>query len=116
MVEVGVGACSFYSFMCIMPRIRLILINQFERWLLHPVTKICPKSASQKPNTHTYTHTRTPRLFLQIQVLPPGASKGAGVAALLKALDIDPAHVLAIGDAENDVEVCEKGCFSLFGV
>lgn len=31
------------------------------------------------------------------------------MAALLKALDIDPAHVLAIGDAENDVEVRCRG-------
>jgi hydroxymethylpyrimidine pyrophosphatase-like HAD family hydrolase len=39
------------------------------------------------------------------QVLPPGGSKGAGVQALLKALGVDPQHMLAIGDAENDIEV-----------
>lgn len=56
---------------------------------------------SSRKQRHTDSHTLT----LSLQILPPGASKGKGVAALLKALEIDPAHVLAIGDAENDVEV-----------
>ncbi len=40
-----------------------------------------------------------------LEVLPLGASKGAGVKRLLDALDIDPANMIAFGDAENDVEM-----------
>ena len=53
------------------------------------------------PMLSTVSIYRTPP-----QVLPPGASKGAGVAALLTALGLDAQHMLAIGDAENDIEVC----------
>lgn len=38
-----------------------------------------------------------------LEVLPAGASKGAGVQVMLDALGVCPSHVLAIGDAENDV-------------
>ncbi|GAB4471315.1 MAG: Cof-type HAD-IIB family hydrolase [Anaerolineae bacterium] len=40
-----------------------------------------------------------------LEVLPPGASKGEGVRWLLDHLGVSPQHVLAIGDAENDVEM-----------
>jgi Cof subfamily protein (haloacid dehalogenase superfamily) len=42
-----------------------------------------------------------------VEILPPGASKGAAVRQVLKDLRIDPAHVLAIGDAENDMEMIQ---------
>jgi Cof subfamily protein (haloacid dehalogenase superfamily) len=42
-----------------------------------------------------------------IEVLPPGASKGAGVARLLEDLGIAWANVLAIGDGENDIEMLQ---------
>ncbi|KAK9809602.1 hypothetical protein WJX73_006630 [Symbiochloris irregularis] len=42
-----------------------------------------------------------------LEVLPPGASKGAGVARLLKTLDMDPQHVMCLGDGENDVEMMQ---------
>ncbi len=42
-----------------------------------------------------------------LEALPLGASKGAGVKRLLDALDIDPAHMIAFGDAENDVEMLQ---------
>jgi Cof subfamily protein (haloacid dehalogenase superfamily) len=38
-----------------------------------------------------------------LEVLPAGASKGAGVRVLLDALGVCPSRVLAIGDAENDL-------------
>ncbi|CAM9138156.1 unnamed protein product, partial [Choristocarpus tenellus] len=38
-----------------------------------------------------------------LEVLPLGASKGKGVAVLLEHLGIDPRHLMAMGDAENDV-------------
>jgi len=41
----------------------------------------------------------------QLEVLPKNASKGGGVRALLRELAVEPGHVMAIGDAENDVEL-----------
>ena len=41
------------------------------------------------------------------QVLPPGASKGAGVAQLLKLVDVSPEYVMALGDGENDIEMMQ---------
>lgn len=40
-----------------------------------------------------------------LEVLPRGTSKGNGLRRLLEAWRIDPAHVMAIGDAENDLEM-----------
>lgn len=42
-----------------------------------------------------------------LEFLPVGASKGDGLRRLLARLDVDPAHVLALGDAENDLEMLE---------
>jgi Cof subfamily protein (haloacid dehalogenase superfamily) len=42
-----------------------------------------------------------------VEVLPPQANKGAGLKRLLDDLGIDPAHILAIGDAENDIEMLQ---------
>ena len=42
-----------------------------------------------------------------LEVLPAGGSKGAGVAALLERLGVDPSAVLALGDAENDIGMLE---------
>lgn len=40
-----------------------------------------------------------------LEILPPGASKGAALKILLKDLDIAAEQVMAIGDAENDIEM-----------
>jgi hypothetical protein len=37
-----------------------------------------------------------------VMVLPSGVDKGSGVAIALAGLGIDPEHVVAVGDAEND--------------
>ena len=42
-----------------------------------------------------------------LEVLPPGCSKGAALKLLLKELDIPAKNVLAIGDAENDMEMIQ---------
>jgi Cof subfamily protein (haloacid dehalogenase superfamily) len=42
-----------------------------------------------------------------LEVLPPGASKGAMLKQVLKELGISPEATLAIGDAENDVEMIQ---------
>lgn len=43
----------------------------------------------------------------QFEVLPREVSKGRGVAAVARDLGIDLSHVMAIGDAENDLEMLE---------
>lgn len=42
-----------------------------------------------------------------LEVLPPGASKGWALRQLLKTLKIDAANVMAVGDAENDIEMIQ---------
>jgi len=42
-----------------------------------------------------------------LEILPPGSSKAVGLRRVLKDLKIDPAETLAIGDAENDIEMIE---------
>jgi Cof subfamily protein (haloacid dehalogenase superfamily) len=42
-----------------------------------------------------------------LEVLPPGCSKGAALKLLLKEMQIAPENVLAIGDAENDIEMIQ---------
>ena len=42
-----------------------------------------------------------------VEVLPPGGSKGMALRQLLKDMRIDPKYVLAIGDAENDIEMIQ---------
>lgn len=41
----------------------------------------------------------------QCEILPNGVNKGTGVQLLLEHLGVDPASALALGDAENDVEM-----------
>ncbi len=42
-----------------------------------------------------------------LEILPPGASKGAGLKSLLKDLGIPSSAVMAMGDAENDIEMLQ---------
>ena len=42
-----------------------------------------------------------------LQVLPAGASKGSGVSRLLHELNVEPQHLMALGDGENDVEMLQ---------
>jgi Cof subfamily protein (haloacid dehalogenase superfamily) len=42
-----------------------------------------------------------------LEILPPGASKGAALKMLLKDMKIPAAQVLAIGDGENDIEMIQ---------
>lgn len=41
----------------------------------------------------------------QFEILPKGISKGQGVESVARDLGIDAAHVMAIGDADNDIEM-----------
>ncbi len=47
----------------------------------------------------------TQALPIAIEILPHGASKGAGLGHLLDALGILPENAMAIGDGENDLEM-----------
>jgi Cof subfamily protein (haloacid dehalogenase superfamily) len=51
--------------------------------------------------------TCTTALSGMLEVLPLGASKGAGVQWLLKHLGLSPAGLLACGDGENDIEMLQ---------
>jgi hydroxymethylpyrimidine pyrophosphatase-like HAD family hydrolase len=42
-----------------------------------------------------------------LELLPPGASKGAMLTRLIEDLGLKPAEVMAIGDAENDFEMIQ---------
>lgn len=42
-----------------------------------------------------------------LEVLPPGASKGAALKVILKELNIPADRVMAIGDGENDIELLQ---------
>lgn len=42
-----------------------------------------------------------------LEILPPGASKGSALKALLKEMQIPTERVLAIGDGQNDVEMIQ---------
>lgn len=48
-----------------------------------------------------------------LECIPPGTSKGAGLARLLQDEGIDPARVLAIGDGENDIEMLQLAGISV---
>lgn len=55
----------------------------------------------------------TASMIQSIEVLPRGAGKGAGVRKLLKLMGIKPQHVMAIGDAENDIEMLKDAGFAV---
>jgi Cof subfamily protein (haloacid dehalogenase superfamily) len=40
-----------------------------------------------------------------LEIMPPGGSKGAALRQLLKDMKVAPENVMAIGDAENDIEM-----------
>jgi len=46
-------------------------------------------------------------LIEMLEILPPGASKGTALKVVLKDLGVGAHEVLAIGDAENDVEMIQ---------
>lgn len=56
----------------------------------------------------TVLATIYPRLdFTLLDILPPDASKGHGVARLAEMVDVTPDEVMAIGDNFNDLEMLE---------
>ena len=51
--------------------------------------------------------TLTRALSGMLEVLPPSASKGAGVTRVLQHLGVSPDDVMALGDGENDIEMLQ---------
>lgn len=48
-----------------------------------------------------------------LEILPPNGSKGAGVKQLIKEMGIPASAVMAIGDAENDIEMLQLAGISV---
>jgi Cof subfamily protein (haloacid dehalogenase superfamily) len=49
----------------------------------------------------------TQALSDMLEILPPGASKGAALKVLLRDMGVSPANVIAFGDGENDIEMLQ---------
>lgn len=52
-------------------------------------------------------------VLTSLEILPKGANKGQGVKALLRQLSVNSENVMAIGDAENDVEMLQVAGFAI---
>ena len=52
-------------------------------------------------------------VLTSLEILPKGINKGQGVKTLLRQLTANPENVMAIGDAENDVEMLEVAGFAV---
>lgn len=59
---------------------------------------------AERIGNHSTLQTSMPQF---LEVLPAGASKGAGLKWLLDDIGISPDEVLAIGDGENDIEMIQ---------
>lgn len=73
---------------------KLLLLADAER-----VDEIRPKLLARLGDAASLTQA-TPTM---LEVLPSGASKGDGVALLASHLEVEPAEIMALGDAENDI-------------
>lgn len=52
-------------------------------------------------------------VLTSLEILPKGTGKGQGVKTLLRQLAANPENVMAIGDAENDVEMLQVAGFAV---
>ncbi|MFO7320922.1 MAG: HAD family hydrolase [Chloroflexota bacterium] len=81
-----------------LPINKILLIDEPER-----VSEVREQLAPQVEGRATLVQA----LDDMLEILPFGASKGAGLKRLLDDLGIAPERVLAIGDAENDIEMLQ---------
>lgn len=74
-------------------------------FMAHPdvIDEIRPHVQRQMKGHATLTQAQDNML----EVLPKGTNKGHGVLQLLKHVDVNPNNVMAIGDAENDIELLQ---------
>lgn len=93
-------------------------VNMPPHWMPNPdfVPSVLPPFAFQsvidliRPTIEAALSGRatcTTALSGMLEVLPVGASKGAGVQWLLNHLGISPSGLLALGDGENDIEMLQ---------
>lgn len=80
------------------PIMKVLLMDSEER-----IQEIRPQAQSSFAGRAALT-TAIPGM---LEILPLGASKGAGVEWLLNQLAIPPTRCLAIGDGENDIEMLQ---------
>jgi Cof subfamily protein (haloacid dehalogenase superfamily) len=79
---------------------------------LMPPTNIPALRAQLTPLVNGAVNLVTSQAHM-LECLPPGASKGAGLARLLEDEGVLPAQVLAIGDGENDIEMLQLAGISV---
>lgn len=79
-----------------LPIHKMLLLDEPER-----ITKARPELARVLDGQASITQA----LGIAVEILPHGASKGAGLMKLLDALGIPPEDTMAIGDGENDIEM-----------
>ncbi|KAH7622674.1 putative Endoribonuclease YBEY, chloroplastic [Nannochloris sp. 'desiccata'] len=90
----GIG--PLHSQIGVLPIMKVIFMAPEER-----ITAIRPAAE----RTFSGRAALTAAIPGMLEVLPSGASKGAGVEWLLERLGIDPERCMGIGDGENDVEM-----------
>jgi Cof subfamily protein (haloacid dehalogenase superfamily) len=87
----------------LLPQIATISINKIV--VYDPVDEGTARQALQALCEDRAHVTQAVRHF--VEVLPAGASKGAGLRWLLGQMGITPSEALAIGDGENDIEMLQ---------
>ncbi len=83
----------------------LIGIEAYKLLMLDDDCERFMRSYRQHEQRHDAVVIRSQDAFLD--VLPPATSKASALNVLLKQLDIDPQHVLAFGDNDNDAAMLE---------
>eukprot|EP00967_Tisochrysis_lutea_P060553 scaffold77462_cov41-Tisochrysis_lutea.AAC.1 len=76
---------------------KLMLLDDAER-----MSELRPLLAERLGGVASLVCSGPPEM---LEVLPFGASKGTGVELMLSAMNVCPSQVLAIGDAENDLDM-----------
>jgi Cof subfamily protein (haloacid dehalogenase superfamily) len=94
-------------------RLPVAEVGDLLAWLEQPPTKLVAVAEPERlaEVRLDLEHVFDDRLYLTtslpylLELGPPGASKGSGIAFVAQLLGIDLAHVVAFGDGENDIEL-----------
>ncbi|KAL7065626.1 haloacid dehalogenase-like hydrolase family protein [Cryptosporidium serpentis] len=81
------------------PNTSLKFVIGESRVTMQKVKNLLEKFLENKPARVLFSHPDI------LEILPEGCSKGTAAKYLLNVLKIDPSECMAIGDAENDVEI-----------
>ena len=96
-------------------RLPVTEVGDLLAWLARPPTKLVAVAeparlaevrleVERRFGDRLFVTTSLPHL---LELGHPGASKGSGIAFVANLLGLDLAHVVAVGDGENDVELLE---------